>query len=324
MTGVTVLALLLALPAQAAAVRPGIRETLDVRYHTGSPRQVLDVFSPAADASKKHPVILFVHGGTWMIGDKDYYGLNRNFGRMFARNGYVAVLTNYRLSPFVRHPEHARDVARAYAWAIRNAARYGGDPSRIVLVGHSSGGHLATLVATDPSYLNDPELKLTAEEKAALKGVIGISGVYRIPDKKEFDQIANVVLKSWEEAGPGTLMARAAPVLSLAKPLLNPFWIVFGNSHDIQKKASPVAHARKGLPRFLLIYTGAEPPTLDEMAWEFARTLMLRGVPTELQEYKYATHRNIMYYLHNEKYSPTRTVLDFVGRVTGEKRPASE
>jgi len=319
------LTLLLALQAQAASrtvARPAIREATDIRYHTGSARQVLDVFSPA-DGGKKHPVVVFVHGGTWMVGDKDFFGVNRNFGRMFARNGYVAVLPNYRLSPFVRHPEHARDVARAYAWAVHNAQKYGGDPTRVVLLGHSAGGHLATLVATDPSFLNDPELKLTAGEKAALRGVVGISGVYRIPNAKEFGKIADVVLKNWERHGPHSLLGMAAPVASYLRPVLNPFWIVFGEAADVRKKASPLSHVREGLPAFLLMYTGSEPPTLDAMAQEFARALKAAKVPADVKVYEEANHRSIMRHLHDEDDEATKDILEFVRKATATEMRAS-
>lgn len=323
----TALTLLLATQVQAAAVRPSagpaIRQAINVRYHTGSARQVLDVFSPGGDKAKKCPVVVFVHGGTWMMGDKNFFGVNRGFGQMFARNGFVAVLPNYRLSPFVRHPEHARDVARAFAWAVHNAEKYGGDPSRVVLIGHSAGGHLATLVATDPAYLNDPELKLTADEKAALKGVVGISGVYRIPNANEFARIADTIITSWQKADPRSVIALSAPVLTIARPVLNPFWIVFGDSALVQKKASPLAHVRKGLPRFLLLYTGAEPPTLDDMAKEFAGALRKCDVPAEVKVFEDANHRSIMRHLHDESDDATRAVLDFVKQATAVEMRAS-
>ena len=89
-----------------ALCSPTLVETFDVRYHPGKDRHVLDVFRPDG-AKKPLPVVLFVHGGTWMMGDKDFYGINRKAGRMLARSGYVTAVMNYRLSPFVRHPEHA-------------------------------------------------------------------------------------------------------------------------------------------------------------------------------------------------------------------------
>src|SRR4051812_16796841 len=75
----------------------GVEEKFDVRYHDDNPRQVLDVFWPKG--AEGRPVVLFVHGGGWMFGDKNLFGLYRGVGRFLASKGYVAVLTNYRLSP---------------------------------------------------------------------------------------------------------------------------------------------------------------------------------------------------------------------------------
>ena len=269
-----------------------VREALDLPYHTDSPRQRLDVFSPPAAAGDKFPVVVFLHGGTWMAGDKDFFGINRKAGRMLARNGYVAVLANYRLSPLVRHPEHARDVARAFAWARKNAAKHGGDPTRMILVGHSAGGHLAALVATDPAYLS-------AADRKALRGVVGISGVYRIPNAAQYAKMATAILAFWKQSYPRA-MSVASPLLTLASPVLNPFWVVFGVSDEVQKNASPLHHVRKGLPPFLLLYTEYEPPTLDEMAKEFTRALLLCGVPAQVKRFVGCNHRTIMERLHKD------------------------
>src|SRR5439155_21268384 len=84
---------------------------------------------------------------------------------------FAAVLANYRLSPVVQHPTHAQDVARAVAWCHRQGARYGGTPPRLCLMGHSSGAHLAALVALDATYLAAEGL-----DRAVSHGVIGIAG----------------------------------------------------------------------------------------------------------------------------------------------------
>jgi acetyl esterase/lipase len=315
---VTALAALLT-PAAAAlppAKPAAIRETFNIRYHHESPRQVLDVFSPADVGSKKSPVVVFVHGGTWMVGDKDFYGINRGAGRMLARSGCVAVLPNYRLSPSVRHPEHARDVARAIAWAVKNAEKHGGDPGRIILAGHSAGGHLVSLVASDPSYLEDPALGLGEKGRRAIKGVIGLSGVYRIPDAAEFAKIAEVVVDHWKSSPPGSLTSLAAPVLGMASPVLNPFLVVFGPTQEAREKASPVRHVRKGLPPFLLLYAEYEPPTVDEMSREYARALLGRGVPAELKYVAGASHRGFVRHLHDESGDTAKRVLEFIARAT--------
>src|SRR5207253_2153822 len=104
------------------------------------PRQVLDVFQP--EGATGCPVVLFVHGGAWIFGDKDLFGMYRGVGQYLARHGVTAVLMNYRLSPVVQHPEHIKDVARAFAWTRRHIKDYGGNPDAIFLAGHSAGAHL--------------------------------------------------------------------------------------------------------------------------------------------------------------------------------------
>jgi acetyl esterase/lipase len=95
---------------------------------------------------------------------------------MLARHGIGAVMINYRLSPQVKHPEHIKDVARAFAWTHKHIAEYGGRPDRLLVSGHSAGGHLAALLATDESWLRAEGLSL-----ADIRGAVPISGVYSIP-----------------------------------------------------------------------------------------------------------------------------------------------
>src|SRR4051812_33137866 len=264
-------ALLLAQPAlPAAAPPPALREALDVRYFPGQGRQTLDVFAPAlsgkADPARRYPVVFFVHGGTWVSGDKDFHGLYRGAARSFARQGFVAVFINYRLSPGVRHPEPVRDAARAFAWTRKNIARYGGDPDRIVVAGHSAGGHLATLLVADESYLSDPELKLDpAASRRAIRAVVALSGVYRVPEAEEFRAMASAGidrLVGADDMGSPTFKAMMRPALFAFSRRVNPFKMVFGTDPDVCRKASPLCHARRGLPPTLLLNAGREVPGL--------------------------------------------------------------
>jgi acetyl esterase/lipase len=136
----------------------------------------LDLYLPKG--AKDRPVVLFVHGGAWAFGDKDFFGIHAALGQMFARHGLVAVVASYRLSPQVQHPEHVKDVARAFAWTQRNIARYGGRVDQLFVCGHSAGGHLVSLLATDESYL-----KAEGRSLGDIKGVLSISGVYEVPEK---------------------------------------------------------------------------------------------------------------------------------------------
>lgn len=152
-----------------------VKTHTDIKYRTDADavkdRNILDVYEPKG--AKDAPVLFLVHGGTWQYGSKDFFKL---VGESFAKRGIVVVCPNYRLSPKVKHPAHVEDVAKAFAWTVDNVAKHGGNPKKIVLAGHSAGGHLVSLLATDASYLK-------AEKKsiADVRGVIGVSGVYSIP-----------------------------------------------------------------------------------------------------------------------------------------------
>jgi acetyl esterase/lipase len=141
----------------------------DVSYGNGA-RLKLDVYRPAV-AAKNLPVVVFFYGGSWQRGDKSTY---RFVGASLARAGIVAVIPDYRLYPPVLYPEFLRDSALAVRWAKDNAARFGGDPLRLFLAGHSAGAYNAVSLATDRRWLNETKL----DPKADLAGVIGIAGPY--------------------------------------------------------------------------------------------------------------------------------------------------
>ncbi|MCY7352531.1 MAG: alpha/beta hydrolase [Cytophagaceae bacterium] len=109
-------------------------------------RHQLDVYAPRRKPATLQPVVVFVHGGAWNSGSKNIYSF---IGRRLAKQGVVAVIINYRLSPQVQVPAMADDCARAVLWATRNIAEFGGDPTRIYVMGHSAGGGLAALLASD-------------------------------------------------------------------------------------------------------------------------------------------------------------------------------
>jgi acetyl esterase/lipase len=123
--------------------------TADVPYG-GEARQRLDVYRPRT--ARGAPVVVFLYGGRWQSGSKDEYRL---LGDALTRRGMVAVIPEYRLYPAVRFPAWVQDAAAAVRWARDNAARYGGDPTNIVVVGHSAGAHTAALLALDERWLRE-------------------------------------------------------------------------------------------------------------------------------------------------------------------------
>lgn len=133
-------------------------------------KQKLDIYLPKGQ--KDFPVLFFVHGGTWKSGDRSQYA---ELGKLYAKRGLGMVIISYRLTPKVQHPAHIQDVAKAFAWTCGNISKYGGKADQIFCCGHSAGGHLVSLLATDESYL-----KAEKRSFADIKGVISISGVYTI------------------------------------------------------------------------------------------------------------------------------------------------
>jgi arylformamidase len=131
--------------AQASAlVRGQAGCQLDIRYGPG-PKQTLDVFSPdPAFAGGFAPVLVVIHGGYWRAMDKSDYTF---LAASFTDEGALVVVPNYDLCPGASIERIAMQLTEAVAWAWRHAAEHGGDPGRIVLLGHSAGGHLAAMLS---------------------------------------------------------------------------------------------------------------------------------------------------------------------------------
>lgn len=134
---------------------------LDLAYvpGTANPRQYLDLYSPRG--VDPYPVVVFVHGGFWIHQDKDFFqpvvGLYRNVGIALARRGIGTAVIDYRLvGDGVTFDDQFGDVAAAVAWVHDHVGAYGGDASRMVLAGHSAGGHITALAAFDSARLPTP------------------------------------------------------------------------------------------------------------------------------------------------------------------------
>jgi acetyl esterase/lipase len=205
-------------PSQKAVLAKNTVARLDVAYGRDE-KQKLDIYSPKG--AKGAPVVLFVHGGEWSRHDKSEVSYKPKF---LNEAGVVFVSVNYRLSPAAKHPAHANDVAAAVAWVRQHAAEFGGDPNKLVLIGHSAGCHLVTLVALDPRYLGRVKLR-----PSDLRGVVAWSG-------GAYDLVEKV------RAG-----GKYADYIKSA----------FGDSESAQRDASPVAHVRdaESLPAFLFVST---------------------------------------------------------------------
>jgi acetyl esterase/lipase len=133
--------------------------------------QKLDIHMPPHVASTPHPVIIFYYGGRWTNGSRTDY---RFVGSALAREGYIVVIPDTRKYPDVKFPDFVHDAAQSLAWVADNIDQYGGDPHRLHLSGHSSGAHIAALLATDSRYLRAQGKDINS----VIHDFVGLAGPY--------------------------------------------------------------------------------------------------------------------------------------------------
>lgn len=212
--------------------RPGVVEHRGISYGDAGLRNELDVYQPSEPRKGGFPVLLQVHGGGWMIGDKKQQGKPLMYH--MAQRGWIAVAINYRLSPRAAFPAHIIDVKRAIAWIREHIGEYGGDPDFIAITGGSAGGHLSSLAALTP---NRREWQPGFEDAdTTVQAAVPFYGVYDFLDRSNIrpemsmeDILAKNVLQCartenaelWDSASP----------LSHVGPDAPPMFVVHG-THD--------------------------------------------------------------------------------------------
>jgi len=209
----------------------------DIPYvESGHERQVLDVYRPEETDRKSLPVMIWIHGGGWESGDKSEVALKP---KIFTERGYIFVSINHRFLPEVKMGELIRDVAKALGWVSRNIGESGGDPTRILIGGHSSGAQLAALLCTDDRYLR--EVGVSSE---VIKGCVPVDG-------DTFD-IPKIILT-----------AEMRQDLYGGAPFTFGHRQKFENDPDKHLEYSAVTHVAKGktIPPFLILYFSGNPDT---------------------------------------------------------------
>lgn len=198
----------------SARTQERMRHESDVQY--GPDRaQRLDVYVPGTVTSGA-PVLVNIHGGFWRSGYKEWHGFQ---AETFAEVPAISVSVEYRLSPPAVYPDALNDCVAAVAWVYENIARFGGDPGRIYLTGHSAGGHLAALTALSPALL-----EAAGVPASAIRGCMPVSGVLDVADPAlGEDQVKNF-------AGDGDRVAMS-PV-SLASAGVGIKWLVLYGEKD--------------------------------------------------------------------------------------------
>jgi arylformamidase len=230
------------------------RVTRDIPYATVHERQVLDVYAP--EGAKNLPVVFWIHGGGWQAGNKSMVGVKP---KAFTEAGFVFVSINYRLLPTVDMGALTSDVATALGWVHKNIAAYGGDPTRLLVMGHSAGGQLAALMCTDEKYAKAQGFSLTT-----IKGCVPV-------DADTFDIPAII------EVAETRARAHHLPLPT------NGHRQKFGNDPEKHRDFSAVTHvaANKGIPPFLILHITGNPDT-SAQARRLADVLRAAGIPVKV------------------------------------------
>jgi acetyl esterase/lipase len=278
-----VLCLLVAVVVPAWAQAQGVKR--DIPYTKNADKlQTLDVYSPPN--AKNLPVVFWIHGGGWQAGDKTDVHVKP---QVFNSKGFVFVSTNYRLLPKVDMGTLTRDVAKAIRWVHDHIAEHGGDPKRLLIMGHSAGAQLAALLCTDDRYLKEEGLSL-----AIIKGCVPVDGdTYDIPAMIEVAETRQ--------------RAHGLPLPKFGHR------IKFGNDAAKHKDFSAVTHVvkDKGIPPFLILYV-ANHPDVSAQAQRLGNVLQSANVPVTLFGAKETTHNRINADLGRPEDPATTALFAFV------------
>lgn len=253
----------------------------DIAYATVSTRQKLDLYMPRG--GREVPVVVFVHGGFWIRQSKDFFqpivGLYGNVGIALARRGIGVAVIDYRLVPAVTFDEQYADVARAVAWVQDHVATRGGDPSRLVLAGHSAGGHIAALTAFDDARLAAFDVDVSAiRGYAPLSPILDLAALAAHPPEENAEIVEQVFGDALAAYSPRThFSADIAPML-----------VVLGEN-DLAALQEQV------------------PPAIDE--------LVSLGAPVEYHLVADKDHDQIVLDFDSEQDAVTPLIVEFVAAV---------
>ena len=280
--------LLIPLTGLHAADAPAPNGKRNIAYATPSnPRQMLDIYAPAN--AKNLPVIFWIHGGGWQAGDRTSVQIKP---QAFVDKGFVFVSTGYRLLPEVDMVTIFRDIAKSIRWVHEHIADHGGDPKRILVMGHSAGAQLAALIWTDDRYL-----KAEGVPFSVLKGCVPVDGdTYDVPAIIETAETRRRV-----HGQPQAKVGHREK---------------FGHTPEKHREYSAVTHVAKGknIPPFLILYV-ADHPDNSAQAQRFGTALKEAGIPTKVFGAKETNHTRINANLGVPDDLPTKAVYEFLNEV---------
>ena len=266
----------------------------DIPYiENGHERHVLDIYTPEKPDDKLRPVMFWIHGGGWQNGDKTNVALKP---KVLVERGFVFVSTNYRLLPDVDMETLTGDVAKSLGWVHKNIAKYGGDPNRIFVGGHSAGAQLAALICID-----DRLLKKEGVSFEALKGCVPVDGdTYDIPKI-----ITTAELRE-------QLYGRPLPSFGHRQK--------FGDDPKKHVDFSAVTHVAKdkNIPPFLVLYFTGNPNTRAQ-AQRLGEVLKAAEIPVTLHGKSDTHHVQLNNDLGKPDDKATQSLYEFLDPLIGAK-----
>jgi acetyl esterase/lipase len=262
-------------PAPPDAPRATPAPLLDQAYGE-DPKQVLDLYLPA---TRGFPTVLFVYGGGWHSGSGKSCA---PIAAWLSEHGYGCALPSHRLSPPDVWPAMIEDVARAFHWVKAHVSDHGGDPQRLLLMGHSSGAQLVVLLASDPDFLARWEL--------APSDVLGVAGL-----STPLDLLPHADGHGY---GDALLGGHGADV--------------FGRELETMRAASPIQHLTKRLPPLLLVVGEQDFPMLADDARHYGAEAAKLGCDVRLVLAAGRDHMGVVSALLEPDDPTPAAVLDFL------------
>lgn len=258
----------------------------NIPYGNAHERQVLDIYAPKN--AENLPVVFWIHGGGWQVGDKSDVQIKPKW---FNERGFVFVTTNYRLLPHVEMDTLVRDVAKSLGWVYRNVSKHGGDPNRVLVMGHSAGAQLAALLCTDDQYLKAEGVPFNV-----LKGCVPVDGdTYDLPKiimTAEFRQM---------------IYGKPLPTFGHRQK--------FGNDPKKHLDFSAVTHVAKDkdIPPFLILHVAGHPDT-SAQARRLGEVLKQAEIPAQVFGGRDTTHNQLNEDLGKPNDTATKELRKFLER----------
>lgn len=256
----------------------GIKKVKDIAYAYKGERNLLDIYSPSNTNTPKD-VIVFIHGGSWRSGSKNTYWF---LGNNFARKDIIFVPINYPLAPNAQYKEMATDCAKALKWVSENISKYGGNPDRIFVMGHSAGAHLGALINQDEQFFKQVGIK------NPIKGVI-LNDAFGLNIAEYMD----AQIDTDDEYMPG-------------------FLEVFGKQEKVWSEASPINYINGVKNPYLMFYGGKTYPSIKRSSQYFHSQLIANQKTASINEIKGKKHIGMitqMLFGCNKLY---KKILDFM------------